>query len=382
MTRKGFRLKNIYMKSESETLFVQNFSKLPEIVLIFPITRDLEGNPEKWKSVLNFVEKSEINTLLVVDKTVSGSATEYFMSHFKLLERRLIILPRSINDTLFDTVGEIVLDSNMWVIQLHDDDNWSGLLTLPQLVESETVYFSKFYLNSKAKGLVEMHDYSMPNRIVFSLVPSSIWNRFSKFVQDQGYHVAGSFDFTLNLMAQLVCKFEFNSGFEYHWKDDNWDTSRNSIEHLTGLARKDGWGGWSSPEIANVNRTIDSLASLTYINDCLTPKVLEDQIISLLKSFQPSSKKRIKLELIIPVLQAKSLGTKLLGSQMKIRDREIRKSNDRFELYTFIRNSWSTRNLADVLKMISQLESYVGFEALQTRFALWRKSITQLMERN
>lgn len=368
------------MKSENETLFIHNHSKRPEIVLVFPITRDLGDNPKKWNSVLNFVKQSDVGTLLVIDKTESGSATEYFMEYFQLMEKHLIILPRSINDTLFDTVGEIVLDTNMWIIQLHDDDDWSGFLNLPQLVEPCTVYYSKFYLNSKTKGLMEIPDYSMPNRIVFSLVPTKVWNRFTSLIQDQKYHVAGSFDFTLNLMAHLVCIFEFNSGFEYHWKDDNWDTSRNAIEHLTQLARKDGWGWWSSPEIANFNRTLDSLASLAYINDLLSPKALEVQILSLLKSFQPSSKKRIKLKLIIPILRAKAKCTEYLDTHMKFGNLEIRKSSEQLELHKFLRTSWSTKNLTDVLNMISVLETHVGFDSLHNRFAQWRKSITHLKE--
>jgi hypothetical protein len=165
--------------------------------------------------VLELVENSEISTLLVIDKTERGSATDYFMNHFELQNKALYILQRTIRDTLFDSVGEITLDDNMWIIQVHDDDRWSGKISLPDDPIPGVVYFSNFYLHSESRGAIEITDYSMPNQIVFSLVPSIIWNKFSKIVQDQKYHVAGSFDFILNLMAQLSCEFKYQPGFKY-----------------------------------------------------------------------------------------------------------------------------------------------------------------------
>ena len=186
---------------------MRNYSNTPEIVLIFPVTRDISQKPAKWSEVLNFVETSKIGTLLVIDKTQTGSAADFFMSNFNMPEKRLIVFPRNIKDTLFDSVGEIILDKNMWVIQLHDDDVWKGTVELPPDPDPSTVYYSDFFLSSELNGTSKIQDFMMPNRIVFSLVPSMIWNRFSKLVHAQNYHVAGSFDFTLKLMAQLKCRF-------------------------------------------------------------------------------------------------------------------------------------------------------------------------------
>ncbi len=375
-------MKSIYAKSDCSKLLVHNISTKPEIVLIFPITRDTKSSLEKWKIVIDFVKDSGIGTLLVLDKTESGSATDFFMSHFVSEEIHLVILPRSIKDTLFDTVGEIVLDKNLWIIQLHDDDSWSGKLSLPEIVDSETVYYSDFYLNSTSKGLTKIQDYSLPNRIVFSLVPSNIWNRFTSLVQAQQYHVAGSFDFTLNLMAQIACKFEYRPGFVYHWNDDNWDTSKNAKAHLSRLAVSDGWKGWSSPEIANLNRTIDSLASLNYLQDIVTPDVIENQIQLLICSFQPSVRNRIKLCISIPMFHLVYLLRISQRLLIMVGKSKIDYVGDRLRLYKFVKKTWRTRSLEDVLDLVIQLQAKQEFESLHNRFLLWQELIRELSGRN
>ena len=160
-------MKKIYDKRHNQTIFLANPTGKPEIVLIFPITRNVENSSEKWRTVLEFIENSEINTLLVIDKTEQSSATDYFMNHFEIKNKCLFILPRSIKDTLFDTVGEIVLDKNMWIIQLHDDDHWSGKINLPDSPTPETVYFSEFYLYSKTKGSVKLTIIQCPTELCF-----------------------------------------------------------------------------------------------------------------------------------------------------------------------------------------------------------------------
>lgn len=373
-------LKTIYHMRQDQPLLVQNSTGAPEIVLVFPITRDVEESPTQWKAVLEFAEESDITTLLVIDKTERRSATEYFMKNFALDDKNLIVLPRSIKDTLFDSVGEIVLDRNMWIIQVHDDDHWRGRITLPSPISAETVYSFDFYLQSETKDIIKIEDYSMPNRIVFSLVPTKIWNKFSKLVRDENYHVAGSFDFTLNRMAQLTCKFEHQSGFEYFWKDDNWNTSKNATTHLTRLAESDGWKEWSSPEIANFNRSIDCLASLNYLRDTLSQTAIDGEISQLMKGFSPSSKRKIKYIVLNPALYAEIVFRKILPSKRESNIQRLLKLQSQLNLYKFIEKTWHLQTIADLIDLIVYIESLNRFEKLFTRFKFWKLSLSELNE--
>lgn len=370
-------MKAIYLKRGARTLFLQNNSSEPEIVLISPISRFDASSREKWRTVLEFFGESEIKILIVIDKTKLGSATDYFMKHFEFANKQLFVLPRSIKDTLFDSVGEIVLDNNMWIFQLHDDDNWSGKITLPERSNRETVYYSDFYLYSESSGFTKCLDFSVPNRIVFSLVPSILWNRFSKLIQDQNYHVPGSFDFTYNLMARLACKFEYRSGFIYEWKDHNWNSTKNSKNHLIGLAQRDGWKDWSSPEIANFNRSVDSFVALNYIDDLLSKDALMTEIVRSLTSFQPSNGKRLKYLLITPPLIGRAIIQKgyfaLLGKDSKNRIQQKQVS-----LHRFILKTWNVRTIKNLVGLINELELMHDFEVLQTRFMFWRLALNQL----
>lgn len=371
-------MKTIYHKRKDQPLLIQNPTGNPEIVLVFPITRDVEESPTQWKAVLEFADKSDIRTLLVIDKTERSSATEYFMKNFALDDKNLIVLPRSIKDTLFDSVGEIVLDRNMWIIQVHDDDCWRGKITFPSAIDAETVYSFEFYLQSESKDIFKIDDYSLPNRIVFSLVPTIIWNKFSKLVRDENYHVAGSFDFTLNRMAQLACKFEHHSGFEYFWKDDNWNTSKNATTHLTRLAESDGWKEWSSPEIANFNRSIDCLASLNYLKDTLSPTVIEVELSQLMKGFSPSTKRKIKYSVLKPALYAEIVFRRILPWKRGSNSQRLLKLQKQLNLYKFIEKTWHLQSIADLIDLIEYIESLNRFEKLHTRFQFWKLSLSEL----
>ena len=370
----------IYRKRENQPLFLQNTSGRPEIVLIFPITRDSERSSEKWRTVLDFLAESQINILIVIDKTAQRTATEFFMHNFELANKRLLILQRSFKDTLFDSVGELVLDENMWVIQVHDDDRWSGNITMPKALTPETVYYFDFYLQSETKGTIKIEDYSMPNRIVFSLVPSKIWNRFSKLVREQQYHVAGSFDFTLNRMAQLTCKFEHQSGYEYYWKDDNWETSQSSITHLTRLAESDGWKEWSSPEIANFNRSIDSLASLNFLKDMLSQTAIRIEINHLINEFRPSNKRKLKYIILNPIFLAEIKFRGIFINRKGIVDQRALRLQKQFNLYKFIERTWRVKSIKNLIDVITYIESQETFESLEDRFQFWKLSLAELNE--
>jgi hypothetical protein len=370
-------LRAIWLKNENQPLFLQNFTGSPEIVIVSPITRCDKSSRDKWSAVLEMLGEPEITTLIVIDKTEEGQATDYFMSRPEFTNKRLFVLPRSIRDTLFDSLGEIILDKDMWIIQLHDDDNWKGKICLPIMANSNTVYYSDFYLLSNSSGLTKFKDFSLPNRIVFSLVPSVLWNRFSKMIRDQSYHVPGSFDFTYNLMARLSCKFDFLDGFIYEWNNANWKSTKHSKSHLIGLAQRDGWANWSSPEIANFNRSVDSLVALNYILDFIGKENLHQEIHQLIGNFRPSNRKRLKFFLLTPILL-------LLMSIQKgffyVLGKDLSQSyfQDKVRLHRFILKTWRISNVLDLSTLINELIDMNKFELLLFRFKFWKQALNDL----
>ena len=132
-------MKTICVKS-GNNLFVENSSGNPSIILIFPITRDGQGSISKWESAINFVNKSTIDSFIIIDKTSQGTATQYFMNNFNADAKNLYVLPRSINESHYETLGSVELDNNLWIMQLHDDDSWDGFVALPKLIDETAAY--------------------------------------------------------------------------------------------------------------------------------------------------------------------------------------------------------------------------------------------------
>ena len=247
-------MKTIVEKSETSCFLVQNVSKTSQIVLIFPITRNEDISQERWRSVINLVDTSKIDSLVVVDKTIDNSATRYFLKNFESASKNLYILPRHIDESHYETLGELTLDDNLWVMQLHDDDKWSGHLELPHEIEPSAAYYSNFLVEHKTGKLSKISDFSIPARINFTLIPSYIWNQFTLMIKDQGFHVAASLDGTLNQMVCLTCTFIPIPNFSYFYDNHNWEGSKSSKKSLKKLARNAGWGDWTSIDIALFNR--------------------------------------------------------------------------------------------------------------------------------
>jgi len=360
-------------------ILLKNTSGSAEKVLIFPITREIGLNNGKWAEILSFVQDSNIDTLIVSDKTPSQSGVQYFSECFNFDGKRLILLPRGAKDTLFDTVGEILLDENMWIMQLHDDDKWTGNISLPQVLDKYTVYFSNFYLTQSGESPTKVEDFSLPNRIVFSLVPTILWNKFVNLIQAYNYHVAGSFDYTFNYMAHILCKFSYQSGFNYYWNNDNWSTNSKSKKHLNDLSINDGWGEWALPELAIFNRRVDCLISLSYLCDLVGTEIIHNEIQDLIKSFKPTARRSMKISLKLVSLYLMRF---MLCFVFQNTSANAKKDLliARIHSNKFIKSSYGIKTITDLMALIRALTKKNQFPKLEMRFNIWQEELSKLKE--
>jgi hypothetical protein len=369
----------VYLKKQGSSVFIRNHSDTPEIVLIYPIIQNDRQSMANWKKLLVFFNDSSIKSLVVVDKTETKIAIDYFNQNFTHTNKYLYLLPRSPDYTLFDTVGEIVLDENMWIIQIHDgDDEWTGDINPSILVDKNTVYFSDYFKYSLENSPVMQKDFSMPNRIVFSLVPTNLWNIFARFIQDQKHHVAGSSDFTLNFMAKVFAKFQYFPGYRYYWNEKNWISRRIATIHLKKLTQADGWKSFSSPEVAIIARTIDCLASLNYLKDIGDSRSMQNRSEELLTSFKLSRIRihmyNLKILRLTIVLWSRSCFYKSMEcNKMKLLD-----TQRQIDLFKFLKLSSKSSSIQHVLNLIHKLQQRNEFEKLETRFIAWKRNLTEL----
>ena len=356
----------------SGDVFIKNLhSNSPDIVVVAPITIVDDNSKIRWQAILDFAQKSALKYLVVIDKTPNRSATEFFLQKEQFRIDYLVILQRSELDTLFDSLGEIKLDRNLWIVQLHDDDTWDGLLSLPENPEVKTVYFSNYFV-AKPNGRTQKIDtFDYPNRIVFSLVPSVVWNIFSKMIENQNFHVAGSFDYTLLSLAKYTCNFVYTPGFSYYWHNDNWETRQKARIHLTRLATHDGWGDWASPEIANFNRTLDSFTALASSISYLSNNQLNAEINRLLFQFKSTLRNRIKIILEICITKAVS---KLSFNFFNF-DQVI---NAKLGYKLFLRRINKVSTITEVIREVEYLQRDFNFIELERRFEVWQLNLKKL----
>lgn len=370
-------MKSIYAKNLNDKFFVKNSSGKPEIVLIFPITRDGQESKTKWQAAIDFVHDSNIENFIVIDKTSQGSATKFFMEKFNLEEKKLYVLPRSIKESHYESLGGIEVDNNCWVMQLHDDDDWEGSVALPDNVKPSASYYSRFFMSQKPGRFFEQFDFTTPGRINFILVPSQIWNKFSLFIEDQNYHVAGSLDATLNQMVQLSTELLPIRNFSYYYDNHNWANRKSSQVSLNKLASSDGWGEWASIDIALFGRLLDNLTSLMYIQEFASQTEIKEKYLQLMKEFKSRIRHRISYKLKIFGLQIYSVLVKLLNMGADTKSLSDRNKST-IALATFIRKSWKVKRLDDVVELIEMLENMGNLHELKPRFRTWKKNISEL----
>jgi hypothetical protein len=101
---------------------------------------------------------------------------------------------------------------------------------------------------------------------------------------------------------------------------------------------------------------------------------------SLMQQFKPRLRRRILNGL--EILFLKSMSIVGLPSLLKFRGIDLNR-NTRLQLARamFIRNSWSTKQLTDVIDLIRQLENMENLGKLQDRFHFWHLSALSLNDK-
>lgn len=343
--------------NEIEEVWIEEPKGAHGIVILFPITRTGPQALVQWQNLLNFVCENSIHSLIIIDKTSGGIAYDFFWADTALAAKKtnLYVLKRSINESHYDSLGGIFLSNNLWIIQFHDDDQWEGELHLPIQVVSNEVILTDFYVSGRNGHPEKDMDITIPARILFSLVPAVLWNKFSQLIIDQERHTAGSLDSTLSLMASVTCNFSKISSFKYFYDDRNWRNNRESRKHLIDLAEKDGWRSWASPEIAVLNRSFDALAALSYCSDLASPEVIQAKKESILNSMRPKLKVRT-LGRIKYIFTLKFIAKRKGNSLAKV-----------------ITKSWGLTSIASINPFIESFLETRNLPDLNARFRYWKQ---------
>lgn len=192
-------------------------------------------------------------TFTVIDKSLRGAT-----AHVEGLARRkhVRILRRPRDETQFASLAQCTSDGADWVIQLHDDDTWSGIPDPRHLNTQSACYWSRTSLHDdpSVKGL------SLPN-IFFGAIRQDVWAAFISFVKQQPHPCPGVDQVVVFWCRQLGIAGPIpNYIYDYNWS--NWAEFESAKATNRSLAEATGWGQFSDSEAMQWTIYIDTLVSL------------------------------------------------------------------------------------------------------------------------
>lgn len=365
---------------ENSFLKIPNPSGLPNLVILFPVTRVGLNAKKRWKALISTINASQVSALIVIDKTGKGEAKKYFNARARDLNTRLYIIERDPLEPIFDSQKYVLLDEMLWIQQLHDDDTWDGFLCLPSSADKSDLFLVQFHMGT-ASSFTQINDQKAPPaRVIFSAIPAHVWNRFSAFICAQGGHVAGSMDSTLSTVALVICNLKSLPNYNYFYSSHHWSRRSEADSHLKNLSFADGWGELSSPEVAILNRLYDNLSALNFFSDLIPHrKIIETQILQL-SSCHPRLAK--KLQFILSFAIAKYFLVPFfkvinwLGiSSLRSMGRHCEESAKRNRLLI---RSIRADSLPKILHFIENNLSGQAMPKLAARFDFWHREISAL----
>lgn len=330
------------------------------IVLLFPVTRIGEHAINKWNQLVLLCNKSKITSLVVIDKTANREALNFFSNQEFIGNFDIWILIRPASEAIYDSQKYIKLNEKSWIIQLHDDDEWDGSLELKNVTNDQVAFQFPFFVGTKVEHRSNYLFDNLPSRINFTLIPSFVWNRFTNFIEAQSGHIAGSADATLNMVVRDICVISNLDDFCYFYNIRHWKDDKLSRIHLTELSKSDGWGTFSSPEIAVINRTLDNLAALSFFSDLYGEEKILEGIQREIKAFRLRKFKWLLLKL--------QSYTAVIG---------VRKERRMLVLQLLMCSK--NKSVEDVILWLNQLPA---LPHLNKRVEFWIKEITKLQGLN
>lgn len=360
-----------------EPLLISKNKSPRNIVILFPVTRIGEWQIKKWSEVIRIIQKSQVAALILIDKTPSQEATEYFLKRTFPEEADLYIVRRPITEDIFASQRFIELESGLWILQIHDDDQWAGVLALPEDSDDHQYFEIDFFLKRRFRKHERVKGDTLSARIVFTLLPSQVWNRFAKMIREMGGRGAGSLDATLTIVTRLSAKKKTIANFSYTYDDKHWRRRLMATKHLKELTLQDGWANYTSVEIAMINRTIDGLAALYFFAELIPADSRSIAEQKLLNYFQPSGRKRklvgirsMAVNLILGLLKSWSWIFPELNLFPFVRKLKFTK-----ELDSLLQNCWKVQSIEDVIAIIKNFKSSGQFPLLEKRFDYWIRQL-------
>lgn len=363
----------IFSEDDNSGVLIENQVTDKNVVVLFPMTRGKETNLFRWEKLITTVNISKVAALVLIDKTPGHQASDYFVQMEREILSNLFIIQRPRIEPTHDSQSLVRLKNGLWIIQMHDDDDWEGTLEIPEKTNENAVIRTNFSLVNNGVN-INITDQNWPDcRSIFSLLPANVWNRFADLICEQGGHVAGSIDSSLHVAVSLIRPSIIDSKFRYFYDNRHWESRKRSKQHLVQLTKEDGWGQFATVEMSLVSRAIDGIASLIFFSDLYTEFDFKMQIEKWIQTTKPHPLRiylsRIKILCLV-------LTKKILGVSSKQFLRNLRENcNNNIFYQKILVSTWEATKIEDFLKIVEALLKLQSLPKLQARFGFWDRQL-------
>ena len=174
----------------------------------------------------------------------------------------------------------------MWITQIHDDDEWSGLPTVPINAQELDVFIFNINKVSTTKLTEQILSGKLSTQeIIFGAVPAKIWNGFVSFMSAQGDPLADSLDSSLYLLCDVFGSIKVRENFSYIWAPDNWTDHGKAILNLKSSTLKMGWGEYAGVNAALTHRAFDQFSAFGFCSTIFQQVLSKESITHVTSRF-------------------------------------------------------------------------------------------------
>lgn len=283
MKSEGFLIIN----PKADKIFISNNDGERKNVIMFPVTRTEASSRKKWKEVLDLMYLDENLIIVIIDKTPESKIARYCQSSYGNFMGRLYVMPRPLDESVFDSQKYVTLDKNLWITQIHDDDDWAGSPTIPRDAQDHEVFtFNIGKVSNSTFDEQILYGQLKTQEIIFGAIPSKIWNSFTAYLEAQGPSAADSLDSSLYLLCDFFGSIKRRDGFSYSWNADNWTDRAFAIENLQKSTLKMGWEKYSGVNASLCHRALDQISSLSFCARQLNFTLQKSDLENVIAKFQ------------------------------------------------------------------------------------------------
>ena len=266
-------------------ILLRNDSGQRRFVALLPLRDVTFVELNKYVELIELINRSFFQVVVMIIKFHDRILIDKLVSSFSS-EIELHILFRPTDESIFDSQKLVQLDLNMWIMQIHEDDRVKFLSDeVPGLMDEYDVGCPK--INHLYPNLEEV---DQPNRHVFSLIPSLVWNRFTGFLNAQNCHVSYGSDIVLSEIVIDYGKIIPTPWIIYSYNNFKWSNSasKGTKRHASNLVTMDKWGVYSSRFLFSALSKIEILMYTLWNKPNYKEDIFNFKLVSLLRIFHSS----------------------------------------------------------------------------------------------